>query len=315
MRSFFMIGSLVSLAFWASPMSNASASDAPLQRETIGEGTTWPVFTVLHTTDHDGLLLVQGRGGRGGGSGPSFGSSPHFSSPSGASSQAFRGNLGGSGRDFSGQRQSFYSGPGHDDHRDHYDYHHKHYYPYNYRYPYYYGYSYYNYPYYYPYSSYYQGYNYTAPAYSSPTPIGPGQTLAPQPNPPPSGAPPIQIVNPMENRVALSFTLNGTQTTLQPGETRDLQNDRQWVIQFDRGAQFGTASYSLDSGVYTFAGTSNGWELYHQPPNTFQPGNPAPPASGSPPFPGSSLMPQPFNSGATQLPGSLPPAGTSGGQR
>jgi len=170
------------------------------------------------------------------------------------------------GGGFSGSRQAFHPGFGYNRPRHDYYYpRHLHHRPWYYHYPYYYG---------YPYSSYYAPsyvYDYSYPSYpeSVPQATEPAPTFTPNPLP---AAANIQVVNPPENRVALSFTLNGQTITLQPGQTRDLQSDRSWIIEFDRGGQFGLARYSLEPGVYVFTPTDKGWELYHQTPPTIQGG-------------------------------------------
>jgi len=42
--------------------------------------------------------------------------------------------------------------------------------------------------------------------------------------------------------------------TISPGDT----------ISFDRGGNSATTTYSMNPAIYTFAATSNGWELYQQ---------------------------------------------------
>lgn len=74
---------------------------------------------------------------------------------------------------------------------------------------------------------------------------------------------PIRIENPSESGTTLSYSLNGHEYTIEPGHEQNLVNDRTWVIQFDRGGDFGTARYTLAGGIYTFTPTKNGWEAYH----------------------------------------------------
>jgi hypothetical protein len=73
---------------------------------------------------------------------------------------------------------------------------------------------------------------------------------------------PIKIVNPASNGVTLNYMLDGNAFTIPPGYSQDLREDRARVIQFSRGANLGQAQYGLQSGVYTFALTDHGWELY-----------------------------------------------------
>jgi hypothetical protein len=76
---------------------------------------------------------------------------------------------------------------------------------------------------------------------------------------------PIKITNPATNKVTLSYTLNGVTYTIPPGYTQDLREDRPWVIDFSRGANFGQGRYSLESGLYSFSLSASGWELYRRP--------------------------------------------------
>jgi hypothetical protein len=102
-------------------------------------------------------------------------------------------------------------------------------------------------------------------------------SAAPPSNPLPSnplpstgaGAANIQIVNPVQTGIALTYTLNGTQYSIRHGETQNLPSDRTWMIEFDRGGQFGSARYNLAPGVYTFSPTDRGWELYQRPAATY----------------------------------------------
>lgn len=73
---------------------------------------------------------------------------------------------------------------------------------------------------------------------------------------------PIKIVNPAKNKVTLSYTLDGNAYTIPPGYSQNIQEDRAWVIEFSRGNDLEDATYELHSGVYKFAHTDYGWELY-----------------------------------------------------
>jgi hypothetical protein len=95
---------------------------------------------------------------------------------------------------------------------------------------------------------------------------------------------PIKIVNPAKNGVTLSYTLDGNAFTIPPGYSQDLREDRAWVIQFSRGTNLDQARYGLQSGVYKFARTDHGWELYRSEfPQTVGPKPPM--ASRTHPFP------------------------------
>ena len=57
--------------------------------------------------------------------------------------------------------------------------------------------------------------------------------------------------------------MNGQAYSLEAGQTKDLELTGNEVIEFDRGSGNDTARYSLSDGVYQFAATPQGWELYH----------------------------------------------------
>ncbi|MGD0900591.1 MAG: hypothetical protein ABR915_22385 [Thermoguttaceae bacterium] len=91
---------------------------------------------------------------------------------------------------------------------------------------------------------------------------------------------PIKIVNPAKTGASLSYLLNDSTFTIPPGSSQDFQEDRSWVIQFSRGANLDQARYGLQSGLYTFARTEHGWELYRTEfPQTAAPPPPAAPAN------------------------------------
>jgi hypothetical protein len=104
---------------------------------------------------------------------------------------------------------------------------------------------------------------------------------------------PIKIVNPAKNGVALSYTLDGNAFTILPGYSQDLREDRAWVIQFSRGANLDQTRYGLQSGVYTFARTDHGWELYRSDfPQSVAPQAPIAPPQPPPMAPPTSPSPQ-----------------------
>ena len=72
----------------------------------------------------------------------------------------------------------------------------------------------------------------------------------------------IKIVNPAANQQSLSYTLNGNTYTIAPGYSQEFNEDRAWVVQFTRGANSELVQYGLQSGLYSFASTDHGWELF-----------------------------------------------------
>ena len=96
---------------------------------------------------------------------------------------------------------------------------------------------------------------------------------------------PIKITNPLTSRTALSYTLNGTVYTIQPGYSQEFVEDRDWVIDFSRGPSLGEARYGLHGGNYMFRATGNGWELFNVPAVTPSSGAPVNPPATSPGIP------------------------------
>ena len=69
-------------------------------------------------------------------------------------------------------------------------------------------------------------------------------------------------MNPAETRTTLGFAVNGQAYSLEAGKTQDVELADSAVIEFDRGSGNDTGRYSLSEGVYRFASTPQGWELY-----------------------------------------------------
>jgi Ni/Co efflux regulator RcnB len=101
-----------------------------------------------------------------------------------------------------------------------------------------------------PYTANYGGYN--SGAYG---------TFAVAPNRAPDFGLPIIVVCPDSISTPINYSLNGVRYTLRPGEWQSLVNDRSWVVQFDRGGEYGLARYGLTPGTYEFTATPQGWEL------------------------------------------------------
>ena len=74
---------------------------------------------------------------------------------------------------------------------------------------------------------------------------------------------PIKIINPAKNGATLNYTLDGNAFSLPPGYSQELREDRAREIQFSRGANLAPTRYGLQAGLYTFARTDGGLELYH----------------------------------------------------
>jgi len=75
----------------------------------------------------------------------------------------------------------------------------------------------------------------------------------------------VLIVNPASSKGTINYNLNGNHYVSEPGMRQKLAvlpNGRAWMIEFDRGENFGPASYRLSPGTYHFTPTDLGWQLY-----------------------------------------------------
>jgi len=72
----------------------------------------------------------------------------------------------------------------------------------------------------------------------------------------------IQLVNPVENGVALTYRLDdGVAQSLSPGSSVTISQVA--VISFDRGGGVARARYQLTDGTYKFVVSGGLWELVH----------------------------------------------------
>jgi hypothetical protein len=79
---------------------------------------------------------------------------------------------------------------------------------------------------------------------------------------PANRGPGISIQNRNAAGLAVACVVDGqTQLELRPGETRPMREKAVYVVEFDRGASFGTAKYELTEGEYEFVVTDRGWDL------------------------------------------------------
>lgn len=87
----------------------------------------------------------------------------------------------------------------------------------------------------------------------------------------------IKLSNPVETEGTLHYTLNDSKYSIKPGESQELQLDRDWVIQFDNGYRK-QVTYRLTEGTYEFVvDTEYGWDVVKRSNNAPV----APPESGS----------------------------------
>lgn len=107
------------------------------------------------------------------------------------------------------------------------------------------------------YGSHFAGYYDYGPAYASPSyGLPPANVL-------PAAPMRVAIENPLGNGVRIQFVIDGQAGSLEPGQRIEIGQLNPQVVEFDRGGQFGVARYGLAEGIYTFAATPQGIELYH----------------------------------------------------
>ena len=78
--------------------------------------------------------------------------------------------------------------------------------------------------------------------------------------------PGVTIRNPAEPGAELSYTIDSRHAyEIATGQTQQLTTKGSYLIEFDRGGDFGRARYTITEGLYDFTPTDHGWELYRQP--------------------------------------------------
>jgi hypothetical protein len=75
----------------------------------------------------------------------------------------------------------------------------------------------------------------------------------------------VLIRNPAKTETTLSYTIDSQdEHEIAPGQSQRLTAKRTYVIDFDRGGDFGHACYSIYEGWYQFTLSDRGWELFRQ---------------------------------------------------
>lgn len=84
--------------------------------------------------------------------------------------------------------------------------------------------------------------------------------------PAPYTGPGVRIRNPSSSQVTLSYTIDSRHAyEIAAGQTEQLAAKASYLVEFDRGGEFGRARYTITEGLYDFTPTDHGWELYRQP--------------------------------------------------
>ncbi len=151
-------------------------------------------------------------------------------------------------------------------------------------------------------------YQYVAPSTGSYTVTQPVRSLPPAPT---FDGGPIVLTNAATNDKAVEYSVNGNRYVIKPGQSQKFVHDREWIVEFDRGQNFGSAQYSLKATNYKFKPTSKGWELFESAGSAAPRGNvPAPPENDAPtngpenlgaPVPGPDLSEKPGTPGIPRV--------------
>ncbi|HTU27349.1 MAG TPA: hypothetical protein VMF30_18210 [Pirellulales bacterium] len=74
----------------------------------------------------------------------------------------------------------------------------------------------------------------------------------------------VLLVNPTGSDANVVYFVNGGRYVMKPGMSQKLPAGANWVVDFDRGGNFGHAAYTLTDGTYYFTPSEHGWNLYHE---------------------------------------------------
>jgi len=110
---------------------------------------------------------------------------------------------------------------------------------------------------------------YVAPTYVPATPAPAGWTSqsqpAARPHVPPaahSTSSTVVLKNPTGSGGPVAFVIDeATEVNLAPGQSHTLSSKQNYLVEFDRGGNFGAARKNLALGTYVFQVTERGWDL------------------------------------------------------
>lgn len=71
----------------------------------------------------------------------------------------------------------------------------------------------------------------------------------------------VVLTNPKETGGPVNFLIDDQVLTVEPDSSKELAGKESWVIEFDRGENFGPARYTLTDGSYAFRVDEKGWDL------------------------------------------------------
>jgi len=91
-------------------------------------------------------------------------------------------------------------------------------------------------------------------------PIGTGTPVPSTAAPPVVGG--VVLQAPADDAHQIAYLVNGDPFSMKGGSFQELPAGARWLVEFDRGGEFGAARYTLTDGSYRFTPTDKGWELY-----------------------------------------------------
>jgi len=74
----------------------------------------------------------------------------------------------------------------------------------------------------------------------------------------------ILLVNRGKNNATVNYNLNGTHYVMEAGMSQRLDNDRKWIVEYDRGQGLPPLAYTLSPGTFYFTPSDMGWQLFRQ---------------------------------------------------
>lgn len=74
----------------------------------------------------------------------------------------------------------------------------------------------------------------------------------------------IMLVNPRSTQVTVNYNINGNHYIMEPGMAQRLPPADRWLLEYDRGASFGPATYELKPGTYHFTPSDQGIQTFQQ---------------------------------------------------
>jgi len=74
----------------------------------------------------------------------------------------------------------------------------------------------------------------------------------------------VMLVNPKSTQVTINYSINGNHYIMEPGMAQRLPAADKWILDYDRGASFGPATYELKPGTYHFTPSDQGIQTFQQ---------------------------------------------------